>query len=373
MYARTRPRKVLPTTQTIRKVTAVKPSKQQGVVNYDYEVSKGFRNYLSYPVVLTDRNNMSVKIPSKRQRYNEDNECELHIDVTIRYGADVVLDYTHILDNLDDNSPPELKIIKEALNNNRVTVSYGQRYIQFSYRVDDFLLKRNNYSVYLEQVDTVISRGDISFDVVHPYSAIGQALILNREPDMFHYRLLINDPFNQFGDRYVNINGDVYPVRKTVDHSVAPGVYRYTDTTKRYEFKDADKALNLFTTEVLASQLGVPEEHVRAQIEQQTMKYKNQQLELERQLNELKHDHAKSEAKRKKKLDKQTSALKRRESEVKQMELEYKRLSSIEAQRLQQLKHELETKSANRKDTSELVKWLPAFIGGCAALFALVF
>lgn len=361
----------VPAIATIRKVKEVQPTQRMDTVNYAYEIAKSYRNYLSYPIVITDRNNLSVMIPSQRQ-HSQQEDKELHIDILIKHSADVIFDYTHILDDVDDTSPAELQLIKQVVKNHRVSVKYGRNYISFSYRVDDRLLQRNDYSVYLDQVDTVVSRDGYHQHMVHPYSQIGQALILNQRSDMFHYRILINDPHFKFGDRYININGQVYPVYRTTDNSVKPGVYVYTDKTVCYTFEEADTKLKLFNTETLAKNLGIPEEHVKAQIEQQTLQYRKESLDKEQQLAELKNQHSVEELERKRQHEQLKLELTQRESDYKKLELEYKRLTAIENQRLQELKHELEMRSANRKDTSEFMKWLPALIGGAAALFGLL-
>lgn len=361
-------RRRVPSVSRIAKVKEIQPNDNLDSPNYAYEVTRSFRNHLSYPVVLTDRNNLSVKIPSQRRPINGD--PELSIDILIKYSADVVFDYTHVLDYVDENSPMELQVIKKVLNNQRVNVQYGKNYILFSYRVDDLMIKRHHNSVYLEQVDMVVSREDVCRDVVHPYSSLGQALIINHNPFVFSYSILINDPEKQFGDRFININGDVYQVRSTVDYSVSPGVYVYTDITTRYDFHEADEKLKLYTTAAIARQLGVPEEHVKAQIDQQTLQYKRELLDKEKEIAEIKHAQSLEDLVRKQEHEKAMQDIKDREAELKRLELEYKRLSSVESQRLNELKHDLEMRSANRKDASEFMKWLPALVGGAAALIA---
>lgn len=369
---RTAPRPKLPMTDNITDIEDISRTKRRGGVNeYAFEITKSFKNHLTFPVVLIDRNNFAMELPSQ-QRSNSGNR-DLVVDVTMIFASDVVLDVHHILDGVDEKSPKELQLFKRSLNNNQLQISYDRRKITFSYCVNEFLLRRNHYQVYLDQLDMVVCKKGFDEDVVHPYSLSGQALLVAQKVDILSYHILINDPDEVFGDRYANINGMTYKVPSTVDSTVKPGVYVYAnhlgeDGTRFYSFEDADELVPLFPTVTLADQAEKRNEDFKIRQEEKTLKFKEELMDKEQELTKLKNDISLAEMARKNEHEEKMFALKQQESQLKQMELEYKRLSAVENQRLSELKYDLEVRQANRKDTSDFFKWLPAVATGILAL-----
>lgn len=389
-------RVTVPLTDNVSTVNVVKePSKQVGEREYTYEITKSFRNYLSYPVVLIDRNNLSVKLPPQKRNGGEPNA--LTIDVRMIFSDDVQVDVTHVLDRLKDNSPAELHMVKEALNNNRVSISYGRRRIVLTYRVEEHVLRRNEWQAHISELDTVVCRAGYEEGVVHPYSEPGQVAIMSNQDsiELFTYRVLINDPFEEFGPRYVNINNLVYHVPVTIDPTIKPGVYVYANSvhdedTVYHSFDDAEEIVPLFQTAKLAEQLGNPAEHNKRRVEDIQAAHKRELLTKEHELTLLKSKINEEQLRRDTEHAQKMHDLKILEAEYKRLEAEYKHLTTVEARRLNEqkaaqdeeanrraaelsrLKHELEMRGYERKDASEWLKWLPALISGLGALFTLM-
>ena len=364
VHHRTRRPQRIPVVVSTKKVTEV-ADKANARNTYAYEISKGFRNYLSYPVSIIDRNNIAVTLQPQRSLGQFQNE--LHIDVTIRHCRDVRLDVNHVLDNVDSNSPKELQLIKESLQNNRIDITYDRGSICFSYRVDDQLLRENDYELYLDQIDYVICKAGRELELIHPHSAQGLKQSQSMPVDRLSYELMINDPTGQFGMRFVNINGSVLPVPVNALSHMKPGVYRYTsvkdDTqAEHFSFDIADAELNLYMSHALAKSYGNPQENAKMELETKTLQHKANMMEKEAELQSIKNKYAEEEAARKVELE-------RLQHELRQTEIELKRIQALESQRLSEMKFDLERRSANRKDSSEVVKWLPAIVGAAAALF----
>lgn len=372
---------IIPKADKVEVIEPIFDKPKTGVNEYAYEITKSYKNYLPYPVVILDRNNLAVEIPA--QRLQGDGIRNLYVDIDIRFSNDVQIDVHSLLDNLTEDSPAELRIFKEILNNNRLEVKYGRKRITYSYRVDEYLLKRNEFNVFLEQLDIVVCKSGMSHNVVHPFSLDGRASGMNSDSSMFTYNVIINDPDRVFGDRYININGRVYRVEVGRDTLSRPGVYIYAGgEVDYYDFDKADELVPLFPTRSLAEQLGKHNEAIKVELEEKSIKAKADLIEKERELNELrnrlqaeelkrKEEYAQLETRRKAEYENQMYQLKQQETFIKQQEYELKRQSSLEAQRLQSLKYELEMRSYERKDTSETIKWLPAIAGGILALFGL--
>ena len=392
---RNAPRVTVPLTDVVSRINVMKePTKHIDEREYAYEITKSYRNYLAYPVVLIDRNNLVVELPPQKRRTTSPNAVV--VDVRMTFADDVKVDVTRVLDRLRENSPLELHMVKEALNNNRVSISYGRRRIILTYCVEEHVLRRNDWQAHISELDTVICRGGYDEGVVHPYSKEGQVAIMTNQQgvELFSYRVLINDPFEEFGDRYVNINNLVYHIPITVDASIRPGVYVYANSvldedTIYHGFDMADELVPLFHTQKLAEQLGNPTQHNQRRVEDMQAKHKRELLSKEHELTILKGKIAEEQLRRDAEHAEKMHSLKQLESEYKRLEAEYKHLCTVEARRLNEqkaeqekeanrrtaelnkMKHELDMRGYERKEASEWMKWLPAFITGVGALFAL--
>lgn len=367
--------------------------------DYCYKISHLYRNTLSYPVVLTDRNNLSKVLPIQPVIREHDSKS-LRVDIVIEFSDDVLFDCTHVLDLPENQMTKELRTLKHALLNNTVSLRYGGKSITISYIVTDNILKRNGYMFYSDELDVVISR-QTEFDpnTVHPYSNIGQKLIIASPSDMFEYKIMINDPKGLFGDRYININNTVYKVPLTTDPQQPAGVYVYTNTGEDSEpiyhsFDEAQETLGLYTTRALAQDYGNPQDAYKRKLEEEALKNKANYLEKEKELQQQAHALKQEELALKSQYEKEDLIRKTEQAELNQRlrEHEYtiKKLTTEKTEQLAKLKAELEEQQAirdremaelkykmdmrsyNRKDTSETIKWLPTIVGGILSLGALL-
>lgn len=377
----------VPTTDSVSHVVDQEGTKELPQESaYAFVINKAYRNYLPYGVVLINRNNVAFKLPPQK-KISPDDSSALIIDVVISFSTEVYPDVNQILEYLLESSTPELKAFKKALNNNRVSYRYGRRKIILSYQVDAHVIKRNMYSVHIAEIDTVICKEGCEMNVVHPYSDEGQVQLINQEDhiDLFSFRVLINDPHGEFGERYININNYVYHVPVTVDSSIKPGVYVYADSvnddsTIYHPFSDADEIIPLYPTKTLAEKFGDPKEANKRRVEELTNKHRLEIAEKEHELTLLKATTGQEELKRKQEHEGLMHELRMQEAELKRItSIEKRKLSEQQAKmeeedafrkaELNRLKHDLEMRGYYRKDASEFFKWLPAILAGAGALF----
>lgn len=355
--------------------------------DYSYQVTTAYKNTLSYPIVIMHRSNHAVRLPISKTYNPKDKNLEraLRVDVIINFSEDVDLDVTHLFDILTEKSSPELLAMKEALRKNQLRVNYGKRRIVITYLVTDRTISSNNYSVYVDELDVVLCKDGYENHVYHPYSLQGQAILTDTTPNLFSYRVLINDPNQEFGARYININGSVYHVPPTVDQGLQPGVYIYSSSdnqapAKFVSFEEVDDVLPLYMSAKLAEQLGDTASSHRLSEEELAHQRKMKALSKEIELTELKNNVDADKTTRDHAYGIQLSEIKQQYEEIKlQNQVEAQNMATLKANleesarvreaELYKLKHELEMRSVQRKEGSELIKWFPAIATAIGAMF----
>lgn len=355
--------------------------------DYSYQVTTAYKNTLSYPVVVMHRTNHAVRLPTCKtvDLKNQDRERALRVDVIINFSEDVDLDVTHLFDILTEKSSPELLAMKEALRKNQLRVNYGKRRIVITYLVSDRTIRNNNYSVYIDELDVVLCKDGYENHVYHPYSLQGQAILTDTTPNLFSYRVLINDPNQEFGARYININGSVYHIPPTIDQGLQAGVYIYsssdsTTPSKFITFEEVDDLLPLYTSAKLAEQLGDAASTRRLTEEELAHQRKMKALNKEIELTELKNNVDADKTTRDHAYEIQLTEVKQQYEELKlQNQVESQNLATLKSSleesakirdaELNRLKHELEMRSVQRKEGSELIKWFPAIATAIGAMF----
>lgn len=354
--------------------------------NYGYQVSTGYVNTLSYPLVIIQRSNHAIRLPPSKSIKNESDERGLRIDVVISFNQDVDLDVTHMLDDLEEDASLELKALREAVKNNRVKLTYGKSRIMLSYTVNDRTIRKNNFSVYISELDVVLCKNGYESNSYHPYSLKGQELLTDETPNMFNYRVLINDPDKLFGARYINVNGVVYHVPASADIGMRAGVYVYSSQGTSgsqpvfLEFDEADDKLALFPSAKLASELGDVNGSYKSEEAEQAHKRNMEKMQMEMALTKAKNEAESSKTVRDTASDEQLYAIRHEHEKLKlENQLESQRLERLKADieetakrrehDLQKMKHNLEMTSMQTKTGTEAFKWLPAIASAIGALF----
>lgn len=371
----------LPRISSPDRVLGVSAPTNRGRSSTEYTVTTRYRNLLGYPICIIDRSNIVATIPSSSFSKGS---SELVIEYRLNFSDNVNLNWDTILN--EQSSVPAIEAIKSVAKSTDVKVSAIGHEIIIEYAVSHANLSSNAFVVYLDQLDIVVAKSDRAHNTVHPYSAVGQNLLSARSINLegFYYQVIINDPYNEFGERYINVNGAVFKVKRTSDVGNKPGVYVHTKDqckggdgynpeygTTYYNFTDADEKVQLYPTSHMAASLGdvfyVQEQAVKSM--ESTAK-KNlaelaiKKIELESRLKEMEFIHKQElmtleseNTKLKDELDREKNL---REQITARDKFTYERRSRED-------KDLYEQRSLVRKDVNEFVKWLPGIIGGIIA------
>ena len=352
-------------------------------MQYDGEkasVTKEIRyiNNLGVDVVVLDRRGVEFKIPS---RFNNNSRLlDFKIIENYQFIEGVVVNFSENEEDEDivkyrQNLLDSLQMDSKAQRTTRKAI------VETSFKKTD--LNMHNNAVYIKEHDIVVYVPRIGITVIHPttVSLILNGLTLqNRNTNDFNFSIKINDPRNMIGNRYLNISGVVYEIVPSRDPAQIEGVV-VSSTNAEGELCHVPMSLEEFEKNI-KSYRSYEEAELLGNLEEKAKQELTKELEL------LKHNNA-AEAEKLKasslqhqaEADRAKQELASSQTELKNLEAKHKKemellnsqldreKSQMEWQSLQR-KNYYEERSYDRKDTSELIKFLPMVIGaGLVLLF----
>jgi hypothetical protein len=370
-----------------------------------FDICKHFSNGLPMPVIVTMRNGLSVYIPpgNGAGRYSQD------FTVQVRYycARGVNIDMAHLLDEVDENvSSVELRALKTAIEHSVVSPISSGRHMGLDYHVSKRDLETNGGSVYLEELDIVLSLGVQDLLPVHPHSRLGKILQLTNSEKYkasqtgFLFSMEIVDNKQMFGDRFINYCGVIYRVPAVRDPERVDGVYLNSSlpstdaspidlnfTSTRMEFTQASKQFSLYMTAEEAKTYGDPvkerEKELKALEHDMRERHLKAQADLkdkEISLSKLKSKLSEEEALRENLQLKHQEEIQQAQREYQLLKAEMDKQAERYREHLERVKHEREMESLHRKDyyesrklerndSSEMLKWVPIIIAGIGAIW----
>lgn len=366
----------LPRVTRVTSVVGLDEASARGRSTTTYTVSRSFRNALGYPVSIIDRNNIIATIPPSNFSTGT---SELIVEHRLNFSDNVNLNWDTVFNEASSN--PTIESIRELTKSRDVRMTTMGQEIIVEYSISHATLASKSFTAYFEELDIVVTKSTYAHNVVHPYSTVGQNLVTasSDNVDGFYYRVIINDPFNEFGERYINVNGSVFKVRRTVDNTIRQGVYVYSRDackndnlyepglgTEYYSFDEADKSVPLYGTSQLAASLGdayyKQEENIKLKENEAKRKLAElniKKIELDSKLKDMEHKYKQENMELERENMRLKDELERekayRERATQREKFEYESRSRAE-------KDSYESRSHARKDTTEFMKWLPNII-----------
>jgi hypothetical protein len=256
-------------------------------------------------------------------------------------------------------------------------------YVDYKIPEEDF--DNNGGLLFLQNLDIQLSVLSAANTPHHPYSISGQrdrdAYALRQSKEITTmYGVTIRDKDGYFGNRFLNINGEVYRVPVIRDGQEPDGVYRHVTgrttgefTVDRtavefFEFEEADKELGLYLTYNEALALGNQADKNKREYEEKANAHR--QAELQAKLYQSQADAAFSREKEAMRLH-----AARREHALRELELAQQALEVALNQREALLRRDIlllkelsEKSSYARRETADLMKTIPMLITSGIAL-----
>jgi hypothetical protein len=294
---------------------------------------------------------------------------------TIIVGPEVKLDVDRVLSAVDEHASAELKAMREAYSVEVKVNSYRGATIVLDYPLTLEQLQTYGGTIYFSELDIVVSLLPLEEMPAHPCSEEGRKsqIIAGSPVDHggvgFGYAVEIVDNHARYGDRFLNIGGNVYKVKTKKDLERRDGVYIISNYAASGQLGKAGVRVTFCAFDKAQEDLGLYKTYDEAlHLGDLSTARKTELLTMEHELVKNKQEAAAEKTR----YEREILAA---QHEVKRMEQENTRLAA----RTQMLEHDLglerqrlkdyfDAKAYQRKDSSEALKILPSIILGIGAL-----
>lgn len=349
------------------------------------EVRVAYENYLPLDITIVERNGLRCVVPSRIGPFG----VGFVTRVEYRLLEETADGIDKFMAQIGSSSCEEMRVFKEAYTRQRTTNWHRGAVVVLDYIVTLETLKENNGVIYYKNRDIIISSLDIASTPAHPYSEdgvdksgleAGSGFGIGR--DMIAFKIELVDNARNIGNRFIFFAGEVHSVVAKIDERRSCGVYitktsnditnptKYTAHQEHLSVEDAQLRLGLYRTPQEAleggdSILTRKEALARSEHELTLLKQDLQQAKLQadqdalvaqRELAELIHGNKIKEAA----LAEKSSKLDR---DRKEFEYEQERRRS-------EMRDMYERRSSERKDSSDMLKFLPMLILSIGAVMA---
>lgn len=337
-----------------------------------FNITYSFINTTIWDVVITDQLNASWEVKSSPNTM-DDGYVEIRKQYDVRDPRVSLLNISMDSGDRSDSINSLIDHFKRSGENNRYYITKDS--IILSYKVYARDLQKTS-SVNVADLNYVITVRNAIKDrlPVNPVSRLGSEIssTMTEHERGFVFTIDIVDPYGKLGEMYINIGGTVSKVKVIrnpnyesegiyISRSVEPSLENPTGYI-RTRF-DLDKASDvpLFSTPALALSHGdalarLKEEH---DFNMQQLKNQNEQAKLEFEKVKLQHSQMLQQLESEVKLEQNKQAKLKTELEDFKMQKEKESMA---------LKHEMEMRSLDRKDSSEILKWIPALVVSAGAI-----
>ncbi|MNU63346.1 hypothetical protein D3C71_525990 [compost metagenome] len=353
-------------------------------------IEKEFYNGFRSPVTLVDRSGMPLVI----QPMNVKALNQFIVRYTIKYRVGVNID----VERLSNATSEGMRALRDAVLSGSVRQRMGQCYAQVDYGVNENDVVSSGGSLYLVNLDVVVSTMQGGYVPHHPFSAEGvrNRLVATNETintaGTVGYAIQIVDNEDVFGPRYININKEIFLVQPAKDPGRNSGVYRTSTApvsqkggvgaprSDYFTFGEAEEFLGLFKSYEDAWVLGDIAAERKRELEELAQHLKETQhrqkleaLEREREFEEWKRDIEQRRVTEESDRKSQEHRWKLEEARINEasarLKEEQTRVEHLRNIAALERKDHYEERSYVRKDSSEFLKWVPAIAAGFAAIF----
>lgn len=383
-----------------------------GILDKPFRFEREFINGLDREVIVRFRNGLPVRLPRAEGKHYD----KFTIKDTYFLNQEIIRVTARIFDSVHEKSPESLKILKEAyeINQQNHSPMYSQAAIVLSveYVITGAELKKLGGTTYFHGPDVVISSNLDVENIIHPDS--GQGMLertlekvrgeVNQGDGLFIVEII--DNLGDFGDRFINIDNLVYPIRAKQDGTRKDGVYvtrgdatigDYGRGDIKVTYYQPDKNLEVYRCDGVSLYRSYADAHALGDVDAirkeqlqtrdlaiqqgkrdlEEMKLENDRIkfdadqksqEFNRQKQEFEASRADAARKHEMEITRMKEDMEKREHMYKELDMERARVThALELERLRK-KEVYEERSQARKDTSEWLKILPGVIIGAAAL-----
>lgn len=332
-----------------------------------------YRNNLHVPVSVGWRNGLSCTLPASPKL----ERAAFVVCVSLSFqGERIVREFEAALARLSGEHPSqELKNIQEAFSLQLKENIYQGGTIVLEYPLSLDELKRCGGTLYYHELDIVVSLFPAEQMAAHPYSEEGRrnqvvaGLPARQGGAGFGYSVQIVDNRGLYGDRYLNIAGNVYKVTPVRDFALRDGVYIRSNYAANGELQLGEEKVTHVAMEAAQEELGLFRTYEEAaNLGDMSQARKAELIHLEHEVQRQKMENQQIKQTHERELLERTHEIKRIDQELARQVARNQLLEqdlNIERQRM---KDHFEERAYRRKDSSEALKILPSIIVGIGTL-----
>lgn len=337
-----------------------------------FNITYSFINTTIWDVVITDQLNASWEVKSSPSPMGDG-----YVEIRKQYDVrDPRVSLLNISMDSGDNSDTlqalinHFKLNKESnryfITNNSIVLSY-KVYARDLQKISSVNVAELGYVVTLRQA--INDRLPIN-----PNSVLGKELFntIAEQERGFVFTVDIVDPYGKLGEMFINIGGVVSKVKVIrnlnyekegiyISRSVQPTLDNPSGYDRQRFELDKHADVPIFATPALAHSHGdvlarLKEEH---EINVQTLKYEHEQFKLESEKVKLRHAEQ---------LQTLESTVKLEQARQAKLKSDLEDVKMQKEKEMMALKHEMDMRSLDRKDSSEILKWIPALVVSAGAI-----
>lgn len=349
-------------------------------------------DHMGMPITVTSTSDTTARVDT------------FEVIVTYRFIHGVNFDPMRTLTDEVIANRKELRIIRDRLlqvyndhrRRNRVIV------INLSYYFSMEMFKQNNMNIYSPELNLTLGIGGKDQILTHPLSEEGKLISMRVGAKAYEIRIVINDPNGEFGERFINIGGDIYRIPMSNDPTLPKGVhlsgtvpvknesYGEVVRSKYVSFAEAEdlKFLHMSVAEALAhgdtsSREKREYEELKEQIRLHALErdaLANEQEDArkraEHELKMAEHRHKQELVLLQHKMEQETFAAKQAALELDAKRAREKALmdeeNSIRQRILAEEKYYQDRAKASSGAILDVLKWLPVAVSGILGFVALM-
>ncbi len=364
------------------------------------EVQLKIYNGLGCSVVAAYRTGLRQVIPHAITASRQ----AIMVRLTHLFHKAVNTDTALLLNDDGEQGSRQGQLISQAVSRAQREVSGGALNWMQSAHVDYFVsraeIEQAGGSIYIESLDLLISLNGLSDVPHHPHSLHGErqglmALTPAEEHGNFHYRIEIYDQDGNFGDRFINVGGEVFNIRSNRSGARRNGVYvvgsspvmstsgHLEERCQHLTFEEAEARLHLYLSYKEALTLGNPADVYKRELEDLAHRNRLEDANNKREEARIKNDQRTrdvefEEMKRNFQREREIAAAeqlrvearnKDRQGQLDELAHQLKLQDHELKLRAMREKEEYESRSQSRKDWSETFKLLPVGVSALLAIY----
>jgi hypothetical protein len=232
---------------------------------------------------------------------------------------------------------------------------------------------------YHDELDMLFKFGDEPFSVAHPHSPPGrqraaeETALKMKDEHGFIFWVEIIDNVERYGDRFIPICNQVYKISPKKDKNRPDGLYIVSSRPSTGRIASTEVSTRHYPMEDIEKELGIYASYEAAKANGDVAgARKREWLEREHEFAKQKQEWSEAELKYKREVFERDRALKDAEAERTRLNLTMDELRERQAHLMKmqemQTKERMEQRSAERKDASEMIKFLPVILSGIGTI-----